>query len=68
MDVTDHESDPKTARLKEDLTELQRLLDNYLHAVAQIPGLANEYNLLQRRIRISARKIQPARTDNIKRK
>lgn len=62
------ESNQKTERLKQDLTELQKLLENYLHAVSQIPGLANEYNMLHRRIRISARKIQPAKADTTKRK
>ena len=67
-DSTNRQIDPKTERLSADLFELQQLLEKYLHAVSQIPGLANDYSMLQRRIRIRARKIQPVKTDNVKRK
>ncbi|MFT3932911.1 MAG: hypothetical protein QM726_04785 [Chitinophagaceae bacterium] len=60
LSVTD-QANPKAAQLKADLEELQHLLDSYLLTISRIPELSKSYNDLQRRIRVNARKMQPAK-------
>ena len=40
---------------------LQQLVETYLDTLSQLPVLAREYNELQRRIRITARRMQPVK-------
>jgi uncharacterized protein YlxW (UPF0749 family) len=54
--------DQKTEHLKKDLAELQQLVETYLNALSQLPELANQYNILQRRIRVNARRMQPVKS------
>ena len=54
--------DQKTERLKKDLEELQQLVETYLNSLSQLPELANQYNVLQRRIRVNARRMQPVKS------
>ncbi len=55
------QADEKALQLKADLEALQQLLDNYLKTMERIPELTRSYNDLQRRIRVNARKMQPAK-------
>jgi hypothetical protein len=51
-------ADQKAKQLKSDLDNLQQLAEAYLKMISQLPVLAREYNELQRRIRVNARKIK----------
>jgi hypothetical protein len=66
--TTEKQSSQKMERLQADLSDLQRLLKAYQDAVSQLPGITNEYNELQRRIRVNARKIQALKAVSAKKK
>ena len=59
--ISEEQADEKTERLKADLMALQQLVETYLDTLSQLPVLAREYNELQRRIRITARRMQPVK-------
>ena len=59
--ISAEQADEKTERLKADLMALQQLVETYLDTLSQLPVLPREYNELQRRIRITARRMQPVK-------
>jgi len=59
--ISEEQADEKTEKLKADLTALQQLVETYLQTLSQLTVLARESNELQRRIRITARRMQPVK-------
>jgi hypothetical protein len=54
----DLQLDNSSEQLKGDLERLQQLMTAYIGIVSALPALSNEYNGLQRIIRIRVRKMQ----------
>lgn len=52
--------DEKILQLDKDLQALEKLAENYMKTMAQLPALSKDYYELQKRIRIRLRKIQQA--------
>lgn len=61
-------TDETTKQLKEDLAQLQQLVEAYMYAFSQLPKLSSEYNTLRRRIRVDIRKMQISKMAPMKNK
>lgn len=54
----DHEVNPGKDQLRADLERLEQMAETYSAMMAKLPVLARDYNILQKRIRVNARKLK----------